>query len=381
MALAALFVVDFVPNYAQYQLSPMAIQIMETFGIDKVAYSALFAAPMILGVPLAFASGILLGRHNPRNVVLGALCISTLGSLIVLLAPSYLPLFLGFTLEGCCLSFVVPTCVIVATKDLGARGVTWGVGLMFAAASLSQALATATTRLLPGLLEAREISFGLFVLATLTFLILFRVPVDVRSRGREEDKKPAESPLSTVGQLLRGRDYRMLCVCLFLNMGIFVLVASLVPTALSEIGVDAVHAGAFASFFTLGNLLGCFVVPALAGRVLGMRSLVALLAVLGALLVNVVPAGPALIACIALAGLFVGGLKPLLVSLSARAKAARGGREAMASALAAMMQALGAIVLPTYVILPLVGGALDSAYLLGGICLLVCAALAYWLPE
>ena len=350
MALAALFVVDFVPNYAQYQLSPMAIQIMETFGIDKVAYSALFAAPMILGVPLAFASGVLLGRHNPRNVVLGALCISTLGSLIVLLAPSYLPLFLGFTLEGCCLSFVVPTCVIVATKDLGARGVTWGVGLMFAAASLSQALATATTRLLPGLLEAREISFGLFVLATLTFLILFRVPVDVRSRGREEDKKPAESP-------------------------------SLVPTALSEVGVDAVHAGAFASFFTLGNLLGCFVVPALAGRVLGMRSLVALLAVLGALLVNVVPAGPALIACIALAGLFVGGLKPLLVSLSARAKAARGGREAMASALAAMMQALGAIVLPTYVILPLVGGALDSAYLLGGICLLVCAALAYWLPE
>ena len=385
-ALAALFVADFMPNYAEYQLAPLAGQVMRAYGIDKVAFSALFTAPLLMATPLALVASALVDRRDPRRLMLAVLSVSAAGALVAWLAPTYPVLWLGFALMGCCLPFVVPTCVTVAAEYLGPGSVGLAVGLMFAAASLSQALATATSGLMPSLGVAHGVSLALYVAALAAFALLFRTPEGMGDgRGRGAGRAGGLAGFGASARSLVGeRGFRALLVCLFLDMGVFVLVSSLVPTALAEMGVPAVEAGAYAALFTLGNLAGCFLVPALAGRVVGLRASVAALAVPGALAVALIrqaPAGPAVAMVLALAGMLVGGLKPLLVSLAPRTGVARQGRGGMATSLAGMVQSLGAVVLPTYLVLPLAGGDLGLSYLVGAGCVLACAALAPLLPE
>lgn len=53
MALAAICIGYLAPNYAQYQLSPLATSLIEELSISASQFSSLFTAPMIPAILLS----------------------------------------------------------------------------------------------------------------------------------------------------------------------------------------------------------------------------------------------------------------------------------------------------------------------------------------
>lgn len=100
MSLLAVSIGYVAPNYAQYQLSPLAPSLTSEFAISASQFSSLFTAAMIPGILLSLVSGILIDKHNPKLVAGASFALSTLGAVINLLGNSYGTLFLGFVLTG-----------------------------------------------------------------------------------------------------------------------------------------------------------------------------------------------------------------------------------------------------------------------------------------
>ena len=57
MALAAICIGYLAPNYAQYQLSPLATSLMGELSISASQFSSLFTAPMIPAILLSLVAG------------------------------------------------------------------------------------------------------------------------------------------------------------------------------------------------------------------------------------------------------------------------------------------------------------------------------------
>lgn len=69
VALACTVLLLFVPNYAQYQPSPLAHLVMPAFELDSAQLSMLFSAAMILGILLSMVAGLLCDRFGVKRVV------------------------------------------------------------------------------------------------------------------------------------------------------------------------------------------------------------------------------------------------------------------------------------------------------------------------
>jgi len=57
----------FSPNYAQYQLSPLAPCLMTDLGISNTEFASIFSAPMIPAIFLSLGAGILVDRFGAKK--------------------------------------------------------------------------------------------------------------------------------------------------------------------------------------------------------------------------------------------------------------------------------------------------------------------------
>lgn len=388
MAVIAIFLADFAPNYAEYQLAPLASQVEVSLGANDQLFSALFTAPMLASLLVSFAAGVLVDRFDSRLVLGSALLVSASGAVINLFAPNYPSLFTGFALLGTIAGFLTASSAKVFGEYFPAKEVPSKVGILFSAAALSAALATATTTLLGSLHRAFEVSAVVFLVALTAFIVLFREPdgshFHVRKHTSEESTTEREPLSKTLSLVFKNKGVWKIGLCLFFDMGSFVFMASFVPSALTNRGIDPVAAGLYASLFTVGNFIGCFLVPALASRSGKPLELLALLGIPGTLGVafgQLMPAGFVLAAAMLISGICVGGTKPLLASLPLSLNGIGTRYAGTAGGLVATMQLLGAIVLPTYVYIPLAHGNLQFAFGLAGACVLVRVVLCLTLID
>ncbi len=67
------------PNYAQYQFSPLAPQIISRFGLTDVQFNSIFTAPMLPAIFTSLISGMLVDRYGYKPVIGASILLTALG--------------------------------------------------------------------------------------------------------------------------------------------------------------------------------------------------------------------------------------------------------------------------------------------------------------
>ena len=95
-----------VGNYFQYQLTPLAGQLMTDLGITQNQFSSIFTSPMITSIILGIVAGVLADKFGIKKVIAVALVIAAAGLCIRPFAESYGPLFASMVLGGLGITFL-----------------------------------------------------------------------------------------------------------------------------------------------------------------------------------------------------------------------------------------------------------------------------------
>lgn len=378
----AMSIAIFIPNFAQYQLSPLANTIMDEFNITHSQFSSLFTAPMIPAVALSVVAGVLLDRFDPKRVVGVSMAITLAGTVLSQFARSYSILFMAFMMIG--VSAAVLNCgqAKLISGWYGPSRIPGRMGIILSASTLAMTLALATTALFPGRLAAFLVTSLGSALAFILWLGLYKSPPKT---GKTSDSGSG-GIMAGLKTVITHRWIWVIAICLFFIMAANVVMGSFTTVMLAARGIAPVQTGLYASIYMAGAFLSCYIAPAIVTKLKQTRPVVFILSVTGsagvAFAVPFAPEGILLGAAILLTGICVGGTIPLLMAIPVSLPGVGPRYAGSAGGFVATIQLLGAIVGPSYVLIPLAGqSSFPRLFFLAGLCMMIAAAVAMLLPH
>ncbi|AET68145.1 cyanate permease [Desulfosporosinus orientis DSM 765] len=371
----------FSPNYAQYQLSPLAPQLISDFGLTSGEFAGIFSAPMIPAIFLSLVAGILVDKFGARRVLGVSLFISAAGIGLRLTANSYFALFSCMVLAGFSALFLNASGPKILGGWFPASSLGAAMGAFLAASTLGMALGMGATAMLPSVPSAYLISFGVSLLAFILWVVLMKSPPQPPEAGEQPQSPPIGQCLKVV---LKNRTVWVVGLSLMFAMGGNVTLSSFLPSALGQRGFDSVAAGAISSSVMLGSLTGCLLSPVLASKLGTPRLFLFILGLIAGISTAyawLAPQGVLLWSALFITGIAMGGLMPLLISLPIQLPEIGPLYAGTAGGLTGTLQLLGAVIIPSWIIVPLARDSMSELFLWGGICVLAAGFLAFLLPD
>lgn len=378
MAMLILCFCYFVPNYAQYQVSPLGPTVMEQFGLSTGQLSALFSAPMIPAVFLSLLGGVLIDKLGPKLVIGTGICIAAGGCVLRVFAGSYAVLLIATALTGFAAVFINAGGGKLLGGLYGAEKVNEKMGILMAASTAGMALSMFTSARFPNIKAAFGTTAVLSAVSAVLWVVFMKNPVE--SRQEEDTQMPSlkECILMAAGC----RDVWLVGIAMFFIMAANVVISSFLPTALSTRGIGAVTAGNLGTFLTLGNFLGCFTAPAMIRKTGSQKRVLfasGLLAGAGIAASWMIPWIPVMAAALLLTGMFLGGMIPTLMALPVQFREIGPVYAGTAGGIVGTVQLLGAVLVPSYIIAPIAGSNFALLFLLGGACMALASAVTLFL--
>jgi NNP family nitrate/nitrite transporter-like MFS transporter len=370
----------FVPNYAQYQLSPLAPQIIENLGLTPGQFTSLFSAPMIPAIFLSIVAGLLADKFGTKRIIGIGLLLSAAGACLRITADSYSLLFASMILFG----FGVTFLNTIGAKILGSwfppEKISFVMGILLSGSTLAMTVGMSTTAMLRGISAAYIIAAVLSIAALLSWVLLIKN----RASDESHDNAPKAPPITEcLGKVIKNRTVWLVGICLMFILAANIIVSSFLPTILAGRGIDSVSAGMYSSASTVGNLLGTLLIPVLAGRMSNklLIYIMAFVSAAGAMFGWQAPQGIALVLALCITGIGMSGPIPLLMSMPIRLPEIGPVYAGTAGGFAATLQLLGAVVIPTYIAGPIAGSNINMFFIVAGICMVMVFFFGFGLPE
>lgn len=368
-------------NYAQYQFSPLANEVMDAFGLTTAQFASIFSAPMLPACLLSLLAGLLADRFGIRRVMTVGFGISAAGLVLRVFATEYVGLMLAMVLQG----FGMGVLYSNASKIIGSwvppERLSVVAGVVLSAASLGMFLGNGTTALLPSMRFAYILSAAIAVFTALALVALLRDSPQTRLRLEQDEP--------SFGQCLRrawrSRSIRLAALCMMCLMGATTIMGSFIPAALQELrGMDAETAGAAASMICLGNLPGSILGPWLCVR-LGRFRLCQITAGIvfaaGMAFAWMLPQGWPMLAALFGTGFALGSMFTIYMSLPALLPEIGPAYAGTGGGMISTLQMLGAVTIAPYVIVPLSHDDYALMLLLTGGVVVVSCLLALFFPR
>jgi NNP family nitrate/nitrite transporter-like MFS transporter len=371
---------EFVGNYAQYQMSPIADRIMDQFGLSTTQFSGVFSAPMIPAIAFGIIAGVICDGIGPKRVVGAGLVITLLGTLLRYFATSYAGLFVSMVMIGFSISFI-NTCV---TKCMDSwcpkEKVSIYVGYVFAGSSAGMVLGSATTAFLPSTAFAFLLSSASAAIVT---FVWFRTMPDSRRNSSLHGEKIREVSMrgSLIVSFKRPTTWVAggLAACV---IGCNIVLVGLLPHALQMTGVTEKTAGLICSAITAGSFFGTLFGPRLTGKmqIRGALFVCTLMIGIGSAFGWHLPV-VCMVPCIFVIGFCLGTAFALIVSLPAHDPGLGAKYAGSATGIITTIEMLGAVAIPTYIVAPIAGTNFSLLFFLGGAFPVVAAFLVCLLPK
>ncbi len=185
--------------------------------------------------------------------------------------------------------------------------------------------------------------------------------------------------------VLKSRNVWLIGVALGMDMAATMCILTFLPQVLQTTrGFDPTAAGALSSVVTFGNLAGSILaslILARVGRFKPVAIVLAILAALGTAFAWQLPDGPVMLVCFFLTGFTLSGLMTVLVSAIVLLPEIGPVYAGTAGGVGATLQLFGAVVIPSYILMPILGENWPVFYGIGGILCVVAAACVLVLPE
>lgn len=186
-----------VPNYAQYQFSPLGPQIIERFGLTGVQFNSIFTAPMLPAIFTSLISGMLVDRYGYKPVIGASILLTALGCWGRVFAEGYGLMYCAMILLGFSAGFLSSNSSKILSILFGQERVSVIMGLVLTLSTCGMVLSMSTTTAL-GISKAFLLAA---VLASVVLVFWFVVMPGVRER-RESGEQAAPAQSVTLGQAL-----------------------------------------------------------------------------------------------------------------------------------------------------------------------------------
>lgn len=382
---ALIFLVSVVGSYPQYQLSPLAYRIMPELNLSLTQFSSVFSSPMIPGILLSLIAGILSDKFGVKRCITLAGIVSLIGVVLRIFVgtTSYTGLFICMILTGVVASF----CNANMGKVIGSWFPPTRVGIMVGIASAgstcAMAVAMSTTALMP------STTFAYTAAAVLSAVVLVLFVLFMKEKAPEQVEAQEAPAQISIGECVKAGLKNRYVWIVGIGMG-FVFIPSMclssfLPTALSaERGIDAAVAGTFTSAIMFGNLCGGFIGPVIAAKVGKMKPVLfvcALISAAGTAFGWLAPTGAPMIVCLFVTGFACSTCIALLLSAPVLLPGVGPAYAGTAGGLAATMQLLLGVIVPSYIIAPVIGANYQVLYLTAGVLGVIGALVLMGLPE
>ena len=372
----------FIPNYTQYQLSPLAPQLIQSFKLSTSEFASIFSSVAIPAIFFSLVAGLLVDKFGIKRIIGVGFIIAAIGTVWRIWSDSYITLFASMLLTGFGITFLNANAAKVGGSWFPPEKVGSRTGIFLSASTLGMTVGTGTTALL-SIQSAYRISAALSVIFVVLWFLFIKNPEDVNPDDRLEEKNKV-NVLHSLKVVLKSRTVWLTGICLMFILGCNVVISSFLPTALGQRGLDSVTAGMYAAFVTGGSLIGCLFAPVLSERVGKNRPVMmffALVSAAGTAFSWLAPVGVLLGLCLCITGIALGGLMPLLMSIPIQLKEIGPGYAGTAGGVTATLQLLGAVLIPTYIIAPIAGQNMNLFFILGAVCMLCVFLFVFTLPE
>ena len=385
VAVVCVMLVLFWPNFAQYQLSPVALQIMSMFGLDSTQFSALFSAAMIPGIALSLVSGLLCDRFGIKRVV-GIAAIVTAAALVArIFAGSFPALFVCMVFSGMVATFLTANTPKIMGMWFPAEKVGIAVGISIASGTLAMAVGMGTGALFPSIEVMFAFTGIMAAVGAAVWWLLFKEPSSETAQADAPDAIAQRSLGECLKVAARSRNVWLVGVGLALVMATTMCLATFLPQVLQAVrGFDPVSAGGLASVLTFGNLAGSVLVPIIytaVGRMKPVLIAMAIVAAAGTAFAWQLPEGAAMTAGLFLTGFCMSGVVIMLMSIPVLLPEIGPAYAGTAGGVVTTMELVGGVVVPSYIMVPLIGDDFALFYLVAGVLCAAIAAIAAVLPE
>ena len=348
--------------WSWFLIPSLASRLTADLGLSHMQYTLIFTAPIIMGIWSAITAGAAADRHGIRLVVAVAVFLGGAGGLARAFAPSFEVMFIMMCLVGIAVYGSMPNLpkLVAIWFPPKQAGLVAGIYTMSIGIGLSLGLLTAP------LFPDWQAAFTYIGIATLVTALLWALLARNAPKGADIKMPPM---ISGIKRGLRSRNILFICVVYFLFMGTFTSFSGNFPEALELIHkISPATAGAITSLLTGGGILGNLIVPALSDR-LGRRKPF----IYGAAITipvclffawQLAPSAATWV-LVLLGGIGVGSLPPILLTLPLELPEI--GHEYVGGATGLIISALciGGVLLPLFIISPIIAAATERAYDIG----------------
>ena len=369
------------PNFAQYQLMPLATRLMQDMSLTRAQFTSVFSAPMLPAIFLSLICGILVDKLGYKYVIGASIILSALGVYGRLFAKDYTQLYICMILLGTSSGFVTATGskIIGSFYEMKRVGVVIGYAVTIGTATMI--IASATTAMM-STRTAFIISAVFVTVDLIAWFALAPANKDVLIKGASAENAPSIGKcLSTV---LKNKYVWFVAFGLFFVNGAMVGMNSLITDALFSRGMSETGAGAVGAIALVGNLLGSLITPTISAKTGKLRLVLiifSLMAAVGTAFSWLAPFGFALYAALLLTGLGIGSVLPQLMAVNIRLPGVGPVYSGTAGGVIATIQLIGGVLLPTYIANPIAGNNYYVYFIVCGAGMLLCALFMYMLPK
>ncbi|MFV0528436.1 MAG: MFS transporter [Lachnospiraceae bacterium] len=368
----------FIPNYAQYQMSPIRNEIMQLFSLDERQFTSIFSAPMIPGFFLSLVAGLLVDKFGIKKVITIALLVTTLGIILRLFTTDYALMFIFMISIGAGPTFLNVNAAKILGGWFAPDKISGAMGFFVAASTVGMAAGIGTTALFPSYYSAFVLAAVLAVIIVLLWIFFMKEP------QQQAQVQESVSMIESLRVVLKTPSVWIAGAGLLAIMATNITVSSSMPAALQERGLSSVMAGAVSAIVMIGNFLGCIVAPNLAARLKKQKLIMIGMSVLGAVFTVAcwyAPQGLPLIICLLLVGISMGSVMPLLAAVPIQLPQIGAKYAGTAGGITGTLQLLGAVGVPTYILVPIADGNRAVLFILAGACMLLAGVCSALLPN
>ena len=373
----------FIGNYGNYQLAAVPGSVYEAFNLTDVQFSSIMTAPMFPSIFLSIIIGILVDRMGISKLVGICYTIASVGFVIRLFATNYATMFIAMALTGIGCMILNSNLAKIVSAIYPMEKVGSVIGILMAGSTASMAVAFGTTAFFPSLELAFWVAAIASIVVTLGWLLV------VREKHFKADNIPAMPTVpvkEAVSVCLKSRNIWLAGIALMLMLGGATVISNFQVTAMKTLwNYSEAFSGTFGTVLMVGSIVGSIVVPvvlAKSGRQAPVLLLIFGLISAGTMVIMVLTGSAALnyVACFLNGGLRSGFIAAMM-SLPVLFKEVGPKYAGTGGGLMVTLELIGAVLIPTYVVVPLGHGSVLNYFYLGAACIAVSAVICFLMAK
>jgi NNP family nitrate/nitrite transporter-like MFS transporter len=379
--LAVVWLTIFSVDYSQMQLAPLAYKVIPDLHLTRSQFSMVLLAPFMTAILFSFLGGALADKFGVKKIVGIGFVISTAAFYFRYAANDFWQMFILMFLGGMTATLLNANVSKLIGYWFPNHQIGTALGVYFSGVYAGVCAANATAALLFSDFKTAFTASGIMVFVV---LVLWWVLIKNKPEGAADiEIMPVTKYM---GEAAKSKGVWLVGIAAALWMASDMSYQAFMPVALHESrGISPQYAGLMVSFITLGALVGALIGPALLRHLGGrVKMYIAPMAVVIAVIMYITWVVDSVVVAwilFAIGGLLTGTIPPLLFEYPVLLPEIGPKYAGSAGGIVATLQEIGAFVVPSFIVAPLLGHSYTLLFLTSAILFMLIGVVALFFPK